>query len=330
MVIAKAKALGLDTLAQNVSIGYVIVFLIVLGLVLWRNKTTKAKLIGGIVTVGVFALLPYWLFIHKSPAQLKAIAERADFLARYEPAKALFEKLCKEQAGEKIYRTVADVEGILLLKMREEEKLEDVNRNRKDPMWPKAALPDERGGDAYIRSFLFDVQDKGVIATINGITYAGAMPSSLGAGRTNGYRFVDVQDKATGKHTRYSATIRPRATSPSKQEAFISGIATSLDSPRYAVTFEDDVNPEYRKHWVAGTTLKIVDLSDKSVLATKTYFSFETGLGNTNQRSPWGLAFSCEGLLKAPQLYIGNLDTQTRHFTDKVLKPIQNIVRGEK
>jgi hypothetical protein len=318
MVAAKAKALGLDTLAQSVSIGYVIVFLIALGLVLWLNKTTKAKLVGGLVTIGLFALLPYWLFVHKSPAQVQAANEQADFIARYEAAKALFEKLCKEQAGEKIYRTVENVEGILLLKVR--PKREDSELTNQ--MSPSAAVIKEAYADSYIATFLiyerpsrtikeYLVNQRGLLTT----DPSGSPPYPDGWPK-RGYRYVDVVDPNTNERNRYTWSAQPQSNLSGIKSKLVMQPTKDLP-PRFGVTYEDDMNPEHRKYWIAGTTLKVIDLDKNEVIAQRTLFAFDTGLGNSKGRSPWALAHGCGG-------YASDQSGQTRMFVDQILKPIQS------
>ena len=88
-------------------------------------------------------------------AQQKAAEEDAAWRKRYEPAKARFDQLC-QNAGEKIYRTADNVDGILLLKVRgDDEKYQDSFYNPlKDQMWEDAALPSEFDREEYIGSFL--------------------------------------------------------------------------------------------------------------------------------------------------------------------------------
>lgn len=65
-------------------------------------------------------------------------------------ARALYEEKCKTMAGEKIYRTVPDVEGIVLLKVRPQAG----SRAWADLMWPGAAFALESRADEYITTFL--------------------------------------------------------------------------------------------------------------------------------------------------------------------------------
>src|SRR3989338_10587688 len=71
-------------------------------------------------------------------------------LERAQAGKALWEEKCRTVAGEKIYKTVPDVEGIVLLKVRPETS----QRQWADPMWPGPAFALEARTDEYITTFL--------------------------------------------------------------------------------------------------------------------------------------------------------------------------------
>ncbi len=77
---------------------------------------------------------------------------REEYLARIKQAEALYKDKCEKVAGIKIYKTVPDVEGVLLMKIRPER----TDRELADPNWPGAAFGREGYGDSYIRSFLGD------------------------------------------------------------------------------------------------------------------------------------------------------------------------------
>ena len=57
----------------------------------------------------------------KAKMERRAKAEEAEWHKRYDPAKARFDQLC-QNAGEKIYRTADNVDGILLLKVRGDDR----------------------------------------------------------------------------------------------------------------------------------------------------------------------------------------------------------------
>ncbi|GAA4332762.1 hypothetical protein GCM10023165_07510 [Variovorax defluvii] len=167
------------------SLGWLYVGLIAFLLIaaLWLLTRWWQKLMGVIIVLLVFTGPAY--LRHQERSQI--VDERK---AKYEAAKALFDERCKT-AGPKIYRTVENVEGVLLLSLRPDDKAV----NRANPNWPDAGLPDEAGGDAYIRSFLSREhhQDK---RNLRG--YLSYAPSDL-----PGYRYVDVLNE-DGSINRYT------------------------------------------------------------------------------------------------------------------------------
>ena len=210
-------------------------------------------------------------------AKAKKIAKYNERKAKYEQAKAVFDEQCKK-AGEKIYRTVDNVDGIMLLKVRGDEEYEKDKDSwglAADPMWSHAAIAELEFGD-YVQNF-------------------------FGFERT--YLFVDVLEK-DGSVSRYLDGQRRDKDVPIKNPS---------DPARYAVTYENNVDPELRKHWVAGITIKIIDRQTDELLAEKTIFTFESALGSkATGRMPW-----LHRPEHCPELLERN---PTREFTFQVLK----------
>ena len=196
--------------------------------------------------------------------QQKAAEKEAEWRKRYEPAKARFDQLC-QNAGEKIYRTADNVDGILLLKVRgDDEKYQDSFYNPlKDQMWEDAALESEAAGENYIERFL------PVLSRVS-------------------YDYVDVLQK-NGSWVRYSTRwenerwVRDKQPNPNSRA-------------RYAVTYENDISWENRKHWIAGTTIKIIDTKTNELMAEKTMYAFVPELGYSKfeqNPNPWGRGMRC-------------------------------------
>ncbi|NCT84577.1 MAG: hypothetical protein GXC94_15615 [Comamonadaceae bacterium] len=76
----------------------------------------------------------------KSQADKEAEAREAAYREKYAKAKALFEERCKA-AGVVIKRTVKDVDGIELTKIR--QPIPWGGKEYFDPMYPEAALQDD-------------------------------------------------------------------------------------------------------------------------------------------------------------------------------------------
>ncbi|MBQ9258608.1 MAG: hypothetical protein IJ187_11525 [Neisseriaceae bacterium] len=234
----------------------------------------------------------FWI-IPVEKAERQRISKYDERKEKYQAAKAVFDEQCKK-AGEKIYRTVDNVDGIMLLKVREENK-ENIFALLADPMWDEAAITNvESSNGSYIGSFLRKYR--------------------IRFGKRNGYSFVDVL-KADGSISRYF-DYKGHDDIDEERDGVIKNPS---DPARYAVTYEYNVDPELRKHWVAGITIKIIDRQTDELLAEKTIFSFEPGLGSTaTARTPWYNAVHCPELLQRTE------DRNPTHaFAVQVLKPTQ-------
>ena len=225
----------------------------------------------------------------KAKMERRAKAEEAEWRKRYEPAKARFDQLC-QNAGEKIYRTADNVDGILLLKVRgDDEKYQNYSYNpRKDQMWEDAAINSEAWRAGYINSF-----------------FSKAMRSWH---NSPGYKYVDVLQK-DGSIIRYSGDWGI------KYEDFNQEINPKRPA-RYAVTYENDISWENRKHWIAGTTIKVIDTQGNQLIAEKTMYVFVPELGYSKfeqNPNPWGRGVRCPKEDPAQQ--------ETSAFIAKVLFP---------
>jgi len=216
--------------------------------------------------------------------QQKAAEKEAEWRKRYEPAKARFDQLC-QNAGEKIYRTADNVDGILLLKVRGDDEKYQSNRYnpRKDQMWEDAAVESESKREEYVASFL---------------PYYSSVH----------YDNVDVLQK-DGSIIRYSGNWS-RYAKPFDQEE------NPPHPARYAVTYENDVSWENRKHWIAGTTIKIIDTKTNELMAEKTMYAFVPELGYSKfeqNPNPWGRGMRCPDE--------NSYEQKTVIFVSKVLIP---------
>ena len=75
---------------------------------------------------------------------------REEYQAKIKAAEALYKEKCAKVAGIRIYKTVPEVEGLLLMKIRPDT----TDRELADPNWPGAAFGRETTGDGYLTSFL--------------------------------------------------------------------------------------------------------------------------------------------------------------------------------
>ena len=256
----------------------------------WMQKHRWLVPVPALIVLFVFLVIPYFLQkewdAQRQQELQQARAERAAWRKQYyEPAKARFDQLC-QNAGEKIYRTADNVDGILLLKVRGDDEKYQSNRYNplKDQMWEDAAVESESRRENYIKSFL---------------------PS-----RSNVfYSYVDVLQKDQSV-TRYMAWSKNGSWIVDKQ-------TNPHPRARYAVTYENDISWENRKHWIAGTTIKIIDTQTNELMAEKTMYAFVPELGYSKfeqNPNPWGRGERCPG--EDPY------DQKAITFSSKVLIPL--------
>jgi hypothetical protein len=268
---------------SGIGIVYWLLALGALALALIKPKGWRDKSILTVIVLLVFGWQPATVGWAQYKAQQKLNV-----------AMARFEERCKT-AGEKIYRTVEDVEGVRLTDVRSETKASD----RRDPNWPDAALPDEGRGNWYMLKFLFWEHDRGNDGSRG---FLNNTPSAF-----PGYKFVEIKAEDGG----FRRIRLEKAESTNL-------ISTPLNdqSARYAVGFENFVDPEDRKLWIAGTKVTITDTATKELMAEKIWYSVEPGQGSTaGFRSPWGFVKTC------PSNTGWTSRAPTRFFVDRVLKP---------
>lgn len=274
-------------------------------------KTRKSRAIWLTIVLALSLAFPgRWAWENKQ--HLDAAREaKARYLEKIRQAEALFKEKCATTAGVKIYRTVPDVEGLLLLKVRPTR----TDSELADPMWPGAAFGEEDAGDSYITSFLG--HENPVYGTItpekrghiNVIPRAGSLP---------GYRWIEVVDEKDGQRYRYTARYdEPWQTDKSYLKGYI---RFNLDKspapkamPRYGVTFEDHVIPEERSLWLASGTIKVLDLKTNEVLAELTRYAMSY-IHTPRHSMPWLNHSICP-------TNPGGDGTTTRQFVDQVLIP---------
>jgi hypothetical protein len=237
---------------------------------------------------------------------------------RLQTAEAMFRKRC-ESAGERIYRTVDDVEAVFLMKLRPSK----LNFNKQFEMDDPYGR--DVGGDGYIKNFLYGRNAKGSLRGSDSVK--------------SGYRYVDAIDPKDGKRYRYTGSMkvvrRKDINAPNIKlelsrdpnfdlniyEFMLDRVPASGPAPRYGVTYEDISTREDREYWIAGGSLKVIDLESNEVIAERIGYMMDRGQGNTSgERSPWLLAAShaCPSFPKTPggQPFKGY---QTRDFIEKVL-----------
>ncbi|WP_298643863.1 hypothetical protein [uncultured Cardiobacterium sp.] len=248
----------------------------------------------------------------------KVKEEQTAYETRYAKARAIFDERCKT-AGEKIYHTAENVEGITLLNVVPESSDLDFF----DPMWERAALAWESSEMDYIKDYLmWEVKEKGSDKrgrlfiydtrpgrhTAEKRYWGHAFDLAPDEEIFSGYRYVDVK-QPYGRYRRYWYP----------DDAVREDPRVILRSPvkgkpsRYAVEYVPIIDLKDREEWIAGATINIYDMETDVLMASKTWYAFETGFGLGGQRMPWLEAISCPD----------RKGHDIRFFVDQVIKPKQ-------
>ena len=246
--------------------------------------------------------------------QAKADARQKEYLE----SKAIFEERCKS-AGEKIYQTVANVEGITLLNLPEDSPLSSYN----NPMWENAVFSWSGTEEEYIEQFLFwEIRnDKNPMVHLESVDprpSASETQIRLWGHPTNmskyqkayrGYRYADVQQK----DKRFLRYRYPNDKDRKDKETLL---VQAIGRPsRYALEYKPIVDPEDRKHWVAGLTVNVYDLQTNTLMATKTWYALNPSQGHAYQTDEWSRLEHCPA---------GEVDiTYIRFFVNRVIQPKQ-------
>jgi len=245
--------------------------------------------------------------------QAKAEARQKEYLE----SKAIFEERCKS-AGEKIYQTVENVEGITLLNIPEDSPQSSYN----DPMWENAVFSWGGPEEEYVKEFLFweirdDDNSPGFLKSVDPRPSARETQIRLWGHPTNmsehekayrGYRYADAQQK--DKHF-----LRYRFPDDKDRKDKETLLVQAIERPsRYALEYKPIVDPADRKHWVAGVTVNIYDLQTKTLMATKTWYALNPSQGHAYQTDEWSRVEACpdEKVLQ----YV-------RFFVNRVIQPKQ-------
>ncbi|GAB4088975.1 hypothetical protein [Hydrogenophaga soli] len=230
-------------------------------------------------------------------------------------AMAMWKERC-QGAGEKIHKTVDNVEGIYLLKLRTSTNF----GNQFDLTDPYG---DDSIGKQYILNFL------------QGFYHQRKQPVVAGSPPRIGYAYVEATDPEDGVRYRYTGRIEePWQTNKAYLEGYkrfvMDKVPAPGPAPRYGVTYDDISTREEREHWIAGSSLKVIDLQTNEVIAERIGYMVDWAQGsNAGGRSPWLFAAdnACPGFQWNPRFPVRNASGeqagQTLIFVEKVLKPRQ-------
>ena len=213
-----------------------------------------------------------------------------------EAAVGHFHKRCRENAGEKIYRTVPNVQGAFL----ERPRTGPTDSSLRDQYW----MGDPYGLVLYppaeISRYLNYLDEKGI-------------PTKRKTARL-GFQYVVIQ-RSRGEYIQY----RLQAGS----DELLTTVLGAQPS-RYSVTWQDISTEEDRKYWVAGGRLQVIELETRHVLGERIGYVFESGFGSTaGGRVPWLIARrnACPPIER-------NV-AKDRLFVEKVLRPSKDESNGK-
>jgi hypothetical protein len=296
---------------------YWLLMLALVALALWLPKRWWVKLPLAAAIAALF-ILPVQQHVDKR------VVEATAGKARLDAALAHFEMRCKG-AGEKISRTVPNVEGVVWMKWRD-----------------KYEPSDDADQFKLFDPFGRDCTEQECIEQLLRVTSGAEKNPEEAARRKARYRFVESTDPKTGQRLRYSAAIQVthvrtpeqiaqyktnQGVDPGPNVYGFGLVQQPIESytARYGVTWDDISTREDRVHWIAGGSLKVVDLQSNEVIAERVGYMMDRGLGSkAGFRSPWGLAqqYACpEFQTIGPSDPRRTRGAENRRFITKALQP---------
>lgn len=223
----------------------------------WFTKAFLATLV-----VLIFGAVPF-------QAGLRAYHARK----KIDAAMARFEMHCKD-AGEKINHVVENVDGVVWMKWRDKETNYESQFKLNDP-------------------YGHDCDGTDCIQKLLRATDGLQLDPQKKLPYHRGYRFVESVDPTDGQLYRYTLRLyRPAETDPKYLKTLVLPelVKQPIQVPtaRYGVTWDDISTHEDREEWLAGSSLKVIDLQTKEVIAERVGYMVDKGQGSQEGfRSPW-------------------------------------------
>ncbi|TMQ75132.1 hypothetical protein [Candidatus Accumulibacter phosphatis] len=239
-------------------------------------------------------------------------AREADIAARrsrLQTAEAMFQERCKK-AGVTIHRTAENVEGVFLMKLRPDKINFGEQFTLDDP------YGSDLDGDGYIVSFL-----RGSYQANTRSTPVPGSPPRLG------YLYVEAVDPKDGKRYRYTGRIEePWQFDKSYLKGYKRFVMERIDAPgpapRYGITYDDISTREEREYWIAGSSLRVIDLKTQEVMAERIGYMMDRAQGSgAGGRSPWLFAADHACPSFGTRHSFTRQARQTQDFVENVLKP---------
>lgn len=227
-----------------------------------RKPTTIAgKVVWTAIVIVAFGYFP-----------ARGIVEARKQRDRFQDAFARFQEHCKT-AGRKVTLVVSEVEGIVWMKWRPNDLNQYDQFQLNDPYGHDCA------GDQCIEQLLRVSE--------------GLENDPVGKGpNSRGYKFVETIDPQDGRAYRYTLALLPQNPEvPSIWRTQLKRASIERPTATYGVTWDDLSTPADRDRWIAGSSLKVIDLRTGEVIAERIGYMFDAGLGDSGGgRQPWTYA----------------------------------------
>jgi hypothetical protein len=279
---------------QAIGIGALILALVSLYLAIKLPNTTAGKVICTslvLVLFGYFPAMSAWNGYQQQQ--------------RLDEAHAHFQNRCKG-AGEKIKRVVDDVDGVVWLKWRTEF-------NQKDQYQLNDPYGQECIGEECIQKLL---------RATEGLENDPAQKQP----HYRGYKFVETVDPRDGHTYQYTLALPPQDSRLSSlPRPQLRRLRIERATAIYGVAWDDISTRDDRDRWIAGSSLKVIDLKSNEVIAERIGYMFDRGLGGgSGGRQPWTFAVqdACPEFSKYPNEGTrGRTLNESRDFIAKTLVP---------
>jgi hypothetical protein len=234
---------------------------------------------------------------------------------RQKMAMAMFQERCKK-AGEFIYRTASEVDGVFLLKVRPS----GINYG------DQFALSDPYGRDL--------AGEGGFIGSFLRGSYRGDERVDRSQRRSQGYLYVEAVDPRDGIRYRYTGAVKDVVrtmsvmnggdgkTQYTSREFVVERFLASGAMPRYGITYDDISTSDERQYWIAGSSLKVIDLQTNELMAERVGYMIDIFQGDrAGGRSPWLFAADHACPPFGDRYGASRQAGQTDRFVEKILKP---------
>jgi hypothetical protein len=251
-------------------------WLVALPIVAIAGKTTNAK----------YRLIALWFI---GPVLLFFYAKIGAAYAhhRFEQSMAEVRELCDKYGGERIYRTVDNVEGVFQIVARDPDSTAAWADQNAEYPW------------ATIQGDAADMRE--LVNPDGGFLFLEQQPDHL-------------NDGPPFKRTTWQYTADPPSIDSNSGKPVWTRVEVSVGElrSRYGYRIEDRTTAEMRAKWIGGGAIQIVDIETNEVLAERTGYYMAVG---SNERLHWAPVNK--------SLALCSYKSGIRQFLQSVLKPIR-------